>query len=188
MDRRAEESKGIPISSPLRLPDSSTPRFFSRRFSTVHYINYTLYINSNVVVVGAVEMWKAEMCTAAGFGVKKVGRSSPSLSTPGSPGKLTDAVNLPQKRKLLTYPPLSTGNGSPSGRTCTPSSTLWMAGGIVWAMAGFRHGCPHAPDARCVVQSFYRGFTHVVNRGGKGLLHQSLRSCRVRDFELRVSC
>jgi len=92
----------------------------------------------------------------------------PSFVHQESWGQLTDGVNLPLMRELLTYPRLSTGNLALAGRTCTPSSTLWIAGGIVWAMAGLRHGCPHAPDARCVMQSLYRGFTHVVNRGGKG--------------------
>ncbi len=107
------------------------------------------------------------MCTGVGLGVKKVGLSSPDLSTQRGRREVTDAMNPPQTRKLLTYPRLSTRKRSFSGKTYTPLSTLWIRGGNVWAMAAFMHHYPQTLRRRCVVKNFYRGFPRVVNGGGK---------------------
>ena len=112
-------------------------------------------------------MWKAKMYTGVGLGVKKVGLSSPDLSTQRGRSEVTGSMNLPQTRKLLTYPLLSTRNLSFFGKTYTPSSTLWIRGGNVCAMADFMHHYPQTLRVRCVVQNFYRGFPRVVNGGGK---------------------
>ncbi len=112
-------------------------------------------------------MWKAEMCTGVGLDVKKTAHSSPDLSTPRGRREVTEAMNPPQTRKLLTYPLLSTRNRSFFGRTYTPSSTLWIRGGNVWAMGDFMHGFPRTPRVHRVVQMFCLGFPRVVNGGGK---------------------